>query len=125
MEFTSELARSLHQTEHGMFGVRCKNNKRRASDFCDGPHLRETAQGAILVLATMEALMMHRSFRRSPTAEERRVVRNWAWYVLIVYSAVVLAAFGLVTLSQRLANESKDPAAAQLTATADGNQRAR
>ena len=69
--------------------------------------------------------MMHKSFRRSPTAEERRVVRNWAWSVLIVYSAVVLAAFGLVTLSQRLANESKDPAAAPLTATADGNQRAR
>jgi hypothetical protein len=69
--------------------------------------------------------MMHKSFRPSLTAEGRRVVRNWACGVLIVYRALALAAFGLVTLSQRLADESKDPAAAAVTATSGGNQRIR
>ena len=70
--------------------------------------------------------MMHKSFRGALTAEERRVVRNWTWGVLIVYGAFALTVFGLAGLSQHLANESKDPAATAVTAAAaDGNQRNR
>ncbi len=46
--------------------------------------------------------MMHR-LRRALTAEDRRVARNWAWGVLVVYSACATA----------------------VTATADRNQRTR
>jgi len=39
----SELAHSLHQTEHGLFRV---PSKRRSAtrDFCEAPHLREIGQ---------------------------------------------------------------------------------
>jgi hypothetical protein len=58
--------------------------------------------------------MMHK-FRRAVTAEERRVMRNWAWGVLIVYSACALTIFGLASMSQ--------PSVTAVTATADRNQR--
>jgi hypothetical protein len=39
----SELAHSLHQTEHGLFRVPSKN-KSATRDFCEAPHLREIGQ---------------------------------------------------------------------------------
>ena len=68
--------------------------------------------------------MMHR-LRRALTAEDRRVARNWAWAVLIVYSACALTISGLASLSRHSANASKEPAATAVTATADRNQRIR
>ena len=69
---------------------------------------------------------MHKSFRGTLTADDRRVVRNWTWGVLIVYGAFALTVFGLVSLSQHLANGSKDPAATAVTAAAaDRHQRNR
>jgi hypothetical protein len=69
--------------------------------------------------------MMHK-LRHALTAEDRRVVRNWAWGVLIVYSACALTIFGLASLSQQYsADASKEPAATAVTATADRNQRTR
>ena len=65
---------------------------------------------------------MHKSFRRAPTAEERRVVRNWTFGVLIVYGAVVLAAFGLASLIPHPG--SKEPVAT-VTATAGGTKSSR
>ena len=68
--------------------------------------------------------MMQKSFRGALTAEERRVVRNWTWGVLIVYGAVALTVFGLAGLSQH--DDSKDPAATAVTAAAgDGTHRNR
>ena len=68
--------------------------------------------------------MMHR-LRRALTEEDRRVARNWAWGVLVIYSAYALTVFGLVSLSQHSANGPKEPAATAVTATADRNQRTR
>ena len=65
--------------------------------------------------------MMHKSFRRAPTAEERRVVRNWTFGVLIVYGAVVLAAFGLASLIPH--QGSKEPVAVTATAGASKTSR--
>jgi hypothetical protein len=79
----------------------------------------------MIVLEPMEAPMMHEPLRRMLTAEERRVVRNWTWGVLIVYSAVALTVFGLASLTQLLANGSKERAATAVTATADRSQRSR
>ena len=67
--------------------------------------------------------MMHK-LRRALTAEDRRVARNWAWGVLVVYSACALTIFALVSLSQHSAN-GPEPAATAVTATADRNQRTR
>jgi len=53
--------------------------------------------------------MMHR-LRRALTAEDRRVARNWAWGVLVVYSACALTIFALVSLSQHSANGPKEAA---------------
>jgi hypothetical protein len=39
----SELAHSLHQTEHGLFRVPSKK-KSATRDFCEAPHLREIGQ---------------------------------------------------------------------------------
>ena len=61
--------------------------------------------------------MMHR-LRRAPTAEDRRVVRNWTRGVLIVYGAFALIVFGLASLSQHSADGSKDAAARALTTVA-------
>jgi hypothetical protein len=72
----------------------------------------------------MERLIMHK-LRHTLTAEDRRVVRNWAWGVLIVYSTCALTIFGLARLSQHLANGLKEPSATAATATADKNQRTR
>ena len=66
--------------------------------------------------------MMHR-LRGALTAEDRRAARNWAWGVLVVYSACALTIFALVSLSQHSAN-GPEPATA-VTATADRNQRTR
>jgi hypothetical protein len=63
---------------------------------------------------------MHKPYRYVPTAEERRVVRKWTWRVLIVYGAVVLAAFGLVSLSQHFGQGPKDQIAADVTAPTAG-----
>jgi hypothetical protein len=68
--------------------------------------------------------MMHK-LRRALTAEDRRVARNWAWGVLVVYSACALTIFAVASLSQHLANGPKEPAATAVTATADKNQRTR
>jgi hypothetical protein len=74
----------------------------------------------------METPVMHKSFRGTLTAEDRRVVRNWTRGVLIVYGTFALIVFGLASLSQHLANGSKDPAATAVTsAAADKNQRNR
>jgi hypothetical protein len=72
----------------------------------------------------MESPVMHK-FRHAVTAEERRVMRNWAWGVLIVYSACALTIFGLASLSQHSASGSKEPSATAVTVTADRNQRTR
>jgi hypothetical protein len=53
------------------------------------------------------------------------VARNWAWGVLVVYSACALTIFALVSLSQHSANGPKEPPATAVTATADRNQRTR
>jgi hypothetical protein len=58
------------------------------------------------------------SFRGTLTPEDRRVVRNWTRGVLIIYGAFALSVFGLASLSQHLANGSKDPAATPVTAAA-------
>jgi len=68
--------------------------------------------------------MMHK-LRRALTAEDRCAVRNWAWGVLIAYSACALTIFGLASLSRHSANASKEPSATAVTATADRNQRTR
>jgi hypothetical protein len=68
--------------------------------------------------------MMHK-LRHALTAEDRRVARNWAWSVLIVYSACALTIFGLASLIQHSADASKEPTATAVTATADRNQRTR
>ena len=65
--------------------------------------------------------MMHK-LRHALTAEDRRVVRKWAWGVLIVYSACALTIFGLAGVSQHSAEAAKEPAATAVTATADRNQ---
>jgi len=64
----------------------------------------------------------HKSFWRTLTAEDRRVVRNWTWGVLIVYGAVALTVFGVASLTQHSANGSKVPAGTAVTAKADRNQ---
>ena len=70
--------------------------------------------------------MMHKSFRRTLTTQERRLVRNWTWGVLTVYGGLALTLLGLVSLSQHLANASKEPTLTAVTAaTADRNQRNR
>ena len=66
--------------------------------------------------------MKHKSFWRTMTPEDRRVVRNWTWGVLIVYGAVALAVFGFASLTQHAADGSKGPAATEMTAKADRNQ---
>ena len=66
--------------------------------------------------------MTHR-LQRALTAEDRRVARNWAWGVLVVYSACALT-IALVSLSHHSAN-GPEPAATAVTATADRNQRTR
>ena len=66
--------------------------------------------------------MKRESFWRSLTVEDRRVVRNWTWGVLIVYGAVALTVFGLASLTQHSADGAKDPAVTALTAKADRNQ---
>lgn len=66
--------------------------------------------------------MKHESFWRTMTPEDRRVVRNWTWGVLIVYGAVALTVFGLAGLTQHSADGSKGPAAAEMTAKAERNQ---
>jgi hypothetical protein len=70
----------------------------------------------------MEPPMKYKSFWRTLTAEDRRVVRHWTWGVLIVYGAVALTVFGLASLTQHSADGSKGPAAAtEMTAKADKN----
>jgi hypothetical protein len=64
-------------------------------------------------------------FRRDLTTEERRVARNWACGMLIIYSACALMIFGLASLMQQSDNKSKEPPATAVTATADRNQRTR
>jgi hypothetical protein len=65
--------------------------------------------------------MTHDSFWRTLSTEDRRMVRNWTWGVLIVYGAVALTVFGLASLTQHGADGSKDPAATEMTAKADRN----
>jgi hypothetical protein len=61
-----------------------------------------------------------------PAAEDRRVVRNWARGVAIVYGALALIVLGLASLSHYFANGSKGPAATAVTSVAaDKNQRQR
>jgi hypothetical protein len=80
----------------------------------------------IIVLEPMETPVMHKSFRGTLTAEDRRVMRNWTRGVVIVYGALALIVFGLASLSQHFGNGSKGPAAtAVTTAAADKNQRHR
>jgi len=66
--------------------------------------------------------MMDKSFRRALTPEDHGVLRNWTRGVLIVYGVLALTVFGLVSLHQRLANGSKDPAATEVTAAAAANR---
>ena len=66
--------------------------------------------------------MKHDSFWRTMTPQDRRVVRNWTWAVLIAYGAVVLAVFRLAGLTQHSADGLKGPAATAVTAKADRNQ---
>jgi hypothetical protein len=66
---------------------------------------------------------MHKAFRRALRTEERRVVRNWTWGVLIVYGTLALAVFGIVGLTHHSDPGSKDRAAAAVAATADKNHR--
>ena len=66
---------------------------------------------------------MHKPYLYIPTAEERCIVRRWTWRVLISYGAFVLAAFGLVSLSQHFGQGSKNLIAAEVRApTAGRNQ---
>jgi hypothetical protein len=65
--------------------------------------------------------MRHDSFWRTLSTEDRRMVRNWTWGVLIVYGVVALTVFGLASLTQHGADGSKDPAATEMTAKADRN----
>jgi hypothetical protein len=66
--------------------------------------------------------MKHESFWRTLTAEDRRVVRNWTWGVLLIYGAAALTVFGLASLTQHSAGRSKSPAATEMTAEANRNQ---
>jgi hypothetical protein len=69
---------------------------------------------------------MHRSFRGTLTAEDRRMIRNWTRGVVIVYGVLTLIVLGLASLSQHFGNGLKGPAAtAVTTAAADKNQRHR
>jgi hypothetical protein len=70
----------------------------------------------------MELPMKHESFWRTLTAEDRRVVRNWTWGVLLIYGAAALTVFGLASLTQHSADGAKDPAATEMTAEAHRNQ---
>ena len=102
--------------------VRVQLKKWRARGLCEAPHIREIGQGAILVLEPMEPRMMHDSFWRTLSTEDRRMVRNWTWGVLILYGAVALTVFGFASLSRHGSDGSKDPAATAVTAKADRNQ---
>src|SRR6516225_6929345 len=73
--------------------ARTIKNKSASQNFCEAPHLREIRQGGIIVLEPTESPMMQK-LRHALTAEDRRVVRNWAWGVLVVYSACALTIFG-------------------------------
>ena len=66
--------------------------------------------------------MKRESFWRTLKEEDRRVVRNWTWRVLLVYGAVALTVLGLASLTQHVADGSKSPAATEMTAKADRNQ---
>jgi hypothetical protein len=59
---------------------------------------------------------MRKPYLYIPTAEEGCIVRRWTRRVLIIYGAFVLAAFGLVSLSQHFGQKSKDQIAASVTA---------
>jgi hypothetical protein len=63
--------------------------------------------------------MTHDSFWRTLSTEDRRMVRNWTWGVLILYGVVALTVVGLASLTQHGADGSKDPAATEMTAKAD------
>jgi hypothetical protein len=69
----------------------------------------------------MEPRMTHGLFWRTLSTEDRRMVRNWTWGVLILYGAVALTVFGLASLTQPGSDGSKDPAATEMTAKADRN----
>ena len=66
--------------------------------------------------------MMHDSFWRTLSTEDRRMVRNWTWGVLILYGVVALTVFGLASLTQHGSGRSNDPAATEMTAKAERNQ---
>jgi hypothetical protein len=65
--------------------------------------------------------MTHGLFWRTLSTEDRRMVRNWTWGVLILYGAVALTVVGLASLTQPRSDGSKDPAATEMTAKADRN----
>ena len=66
--------------------------------------------------------MKRESFWRTLKEEDRRIVRNWTWRVLLVYGAVALTVLGLASLTQHSADGSKSPAATEMTAKADRGQ---
>ena len=53
---------------------------------------------------------MHKLFRDSLTAEDRRVVRNWTRGVVLLYGALALIVLGFAGLSHHFGNGSKVPA---------------
>jgi hypothetical protein len=74
----------------------------------------------------METPVMHKSFRATLTAEDRRVRRNWTRGVVIVYGVLALIVLGFASLSQHFGNGSKGPTTTAVTSAAtDKNQRQR
>ena len=63
---------------------------------------------------------MHKPYLHIPTAEERCIVRGWTWRVLIIYGAIVLTTFGVVSLSEHFGQGSKDLIAADVRALTSG-----
>jgi hypothetical protein len=60
---------------------------------------------------------MRKPFKYTPTADERRTVRNWTCGVLLIYGALALAAYGLAGARQHFAG-AKDPASSTVGAAA-------
>jgi hypothetical protein len=111
------LARLLHHPNAAFGGLK----KARVRRVCEAQHIREVGQGAILVLEPMELRMQHDSFWRTLSTQDRRVVRNWTWGVLIVYGAIALTVFGVASLGRHSPDPSKGPAGTEMTAKADTN----
>jgi hypothetical protein len=67
--------------------------------------------------------MVRKAFKHVLSSEDRRVVRNWTWGVLIFYAAVALTGLGFVSVMQHLPDKSNNLAAAAAIAASSRSDR--